>query len=162
MARRSRGRGDVSASAVSTVNPPPTVLILDDDPWVRESIRFLMHDEGYAVLEAEGATQALALMRAQPRLIVVLDLLLREGSGFQVLAALAADNALAARHAAIVCTAHKSNAEDIGPHFAALLERLEIPFIAKPFDIDVLSAAVDAAARRLSARAAPWSSTDAG
>ena len=162
MARRSHQRRSRSATIPAASNPPPIVLILDDDPWVRESIRFLMHDDGYAVLEAEGATQALEQMREQPRLIIVLDLLLRGGSGFQVLAALANDDALAARHAAIVCTARKSKAEDIGPHFAALLERLEIPFIAKPFDIDVLSAAVDAAARRLSTRATPWSSTDAG
>lgn len=159
MARRSRPRSNAQASPVASSNPPAIVLILDDDPWVRESIRFLMHDDGYAVLEAEGATQALELMRTQPRLIVVLDLLLREGSGFQVLAALAADEVLAARHAAIVCTAHKSKAEDIGPHFAALLERLEVPFIAKPFDIDTLSAAVEAAARRL---AASWSVGDTG
>lgn len=149
MVRRSLRRGDMSASTVASSNPPPIVLILDDDPWVRESIRFLMHDDGYAVLEAEDATQALELMRAQPGLIIVLDLLLREGSGFQVLAALANDDALAAHHAAIVCTAHKSKAEDIGPRFASMLERLEIPFIAKPFDIDALSAAVDVAARRL-------------
>lgn len=162
MARRSHPRGSGPRPALAASNPPPMVLILDDDPWVRESIRFLLHDEGYAVLEAEGATQGLELMRAQPQLVVILDLLLREGSGFQVLTALAEDETFAARHAAIVCTAHKTTPEAIGPHFAALLERLAVPFIAKPFDIDVLSAAVRAAAQRISARGAPWSSTDTG
>ena len=162
MARHTRQRSSGPRDAAPASDSRPTVLILDDDPWVRESIRFLMHDDGYAVLEADGATQALELLRAQPRLIVLIDLVLRNGSGFQVIEALSHDDALAARHAAIVCTAHKSKPEDIGTHFAALLERLEIPFIAKPFDIDTLSAAVDAAARRLAARAAPWSSSDAG
>lgn len=158
MARRSHQRRKVAEPS----NLLPPVLILDDDPWIRESIRFLLHDEGYTVLEAEGATQALEMMREQPRLVVVLDLLLHEGSGFQVIDALAQDEVLAARHAAIVCTAHKSKPEDIGPHFAALLERLNVPFIAKPFSIDTLSAAVAAATQRIAARSAPWKSSDAG
>ena len=162
MARRGTRRDCESRSTKPVSDSSPTVLILDDDPWVRESIRFLMQDDGYAMLEAESAAQALELMQAQPRLIVLIDLLLRDGTGFQVIDALAHDDALAARHAAIVCTAHKTTPERIGPRFAALLERLEIPFIAKPFDIDALSAAVAAAALRLAVRAAPWTASDTG
>lgn len=162
MAHRRPQRDSVPPVAAPASDSAPTVLILDDDPWVRESIRFLLHDDGYSVLEAESAAQALDLMRSQTRLILLIDLLLRDGTGFEVIDALAHDDGLAARHAAIVCTAHKSTPDGVGPRFAALLERLEIPFVAKPFDIDTLSAAVGAAARRLAVRAAPWTASDTG
>ena len=152
---------DVSPRATShTSITPLTVLVADDDPWIREVICYVLQDAGHTVLEATGGDETLDLHRAHPHLVVVLDLLMRHGTGFDVLAAVARDDALAHNHAFVVCTAHKLRSEDVGPHFAALLQRLGIPFVAKPFDIDELLAAVAAVAERLATRISPWTASD--
>ncbi|HEV8191857.1 MAG TPA: response regulator [Ktedonobacterales bacterium] len=68
---------------------PLTVLVAEDDPWVRETICYVLQDAGYAVLDASGGYETLELLNTQPHLVVVLDLLMRHGTGFDVLAAMA-------------------------------------------------------------------------
>jgi CheY-like chemotaxis protein len=141
---------------------PAPVLVVEDDEDGREIMRLLLEDAGYTVLEAKGAYVALELLRAPApaRMVVVLDLLMRDGTGFELLAAVAQEPALAERHAYIVCSAHKREPGDIGPHFAALLKLLGIPFISKPYDIEVMLAAVAVASRRLDVAARPWTASD--
>ena len=62
---------------------------------------------------------------------------------------IAHDDHLATQHGYIVSSAKASTAERIGPHFVALLQRLNIPYIARPFDIDALLQAVEEVACRL-------------
>src|SRR5262249_53071458 len=102
------------------------------------------------------------VMRAAspPQLIVVLDLHMHHGSGFDVIHALAGDNKLAARHRVIVCSAHRTKSAAIGPHIAALLTPLEASDLAKPFDIDELLAKLAQAERALISSLAPWATTD--
>ena len=71
-----------------------TVLIADDSPSYLEMLHFLF-EENYTVLEAENGADALVCMRAHPGLsAVILDLLMPEMDGFQVLEAMRADPAL--------------------------------------------------------------------
>ena len=53
-----------------------TVLVVDDEPLMREFIAELLHDSGYQVLEASGAMEAQQLARNNPNI----DLLLTDFS----------------------------------------------------------------------------------
>ncbi len=64
------------------------ILIVDDEPAVREAIAAILSDEGYEVRHAsDGRLRALAEIEARPPSLVLLDIWL-EGSrldGLQVL-----------------------------------------------------------------------------
>lgn len=123
------------------------VLIVEDDNEIRATLAFLLRDAGYTVHEASDGKPALErLRRSRERLVVLLDLRMPGVDGVQVMHAVAADDNLATRHAYIVMTA---NERTFPLEFAALLSRLKVPVIAKPFDIEALLDAVDQAAARL-------------
>src|SRR6266702_4000606 len=63
-------------------------LVVEDDPWIRLLLRDLLTDEGYAVLEASNGSAALRLAQRQPPALVLLDLVLPEQSGLELLAEL--------------------------------------------------------------------------
>ena len=67
----------------------PTVLIVDDHAGFRAQARILLTSAGFAVVgEAAGARQALTSARELRPHIVLLDIQLRDGSGFDVARAL--------------------------------------------------------------------------
>jgi CheY-like chemotaxis protein len=57
------------------------VLVVEDEPLIRESVVQVLRDAGYAVSEAASGEQALALLGQDPRgpRVVVTDLLLGPG-----------------------------------------------------------------------------------
>ena len=68
------------------------VLIVDDDDTLRAGLRRALHDEGWQVTEAENGRVALArLAGARPDVIVV-DLMMPEMDGFELLDALRSDH----------------------------------------------------------------------
>lgn len=62
-----------------------TVLVVDDEPAVREPLRRFIQGQGHLVLEAESVHEALMALRDMPIHAVVLDVRLGEGSGLDVL-----------------------------------------------------------------------------
>jgi CheY-like chemotaxis protein len=62
-----------------------TVLLVEDDSWLRYIMAELLADDGYQVREAATGTQALALVDQEVPDVVVLDLNLPELSGLDVL-----------------------------------------------------------------------------
>ena len=62
-----------------------TVLLVEDDSWLRYIMAELLADDGYQVREAATGTQALALVDQEMPDAVVLDLNLPELSGLDVL-----------------------------------------------------------------------------
>lgn len=124
------------------------VLVVDDDPDIRASLVFLLRDEGYEVHEAPDGKPALQRLRqSSERLVVLLDMQMPDVDGVAVLEAVAAHQELASRHAYIVMTAHGGRTLPL--KMATLLIELQVPILAKPFDIDAVLAAVHAAAQRL-------------
>jgi signal transduction histidine kinase/DNA-binding response OmpR family regulator len=77
--------------------PSRKVLVVDDDPnFVRLVTRVLKaHDASIGVLEASGGEEGLALLRAQRPDVVLLDLLMPEVSGYDLLVEMKRDEALA-------------------------------------------------------------------
>ena len=60
------------------------ILIVDDDPRLREVVRYALSREGWTVREAKDGRAALASIAAQPPDLVVLDVLMPELDGIEV------------------------------------------------------------------------------
>ena len=52
------------------------VLVVDDDPGIRESMSDLLHKKGYSVLQAENGQRALDVLKTTPQFLclIVLDM----------------------------------------------------------------------------------------
>ncbi len=64
--------------------PKLTVLVVDDEPQVRSIICFVLESRGYHFLEAEGVEPALELMTTNVVDLVILDVMLPDGSGIEL------------------------------------------------------------------------------
>jgi DNA-binding response OmpR family regulator len=62
-----------------------SVLIVDDDPEIIESLRYAISQDGHQVFVARDGNQALAHVEANPPDLIVLDLMMPKRSGFLVL-----------------------------------------------------------------------------
>lgn len=125
----------------------PHVLIADDEADLRETLRTLLESEGYTVGEAANGRQALNALRASAvPMVALIDMVMPGLNGIQVIEAVAADPALAARHAYLLLTANHRPLPDAA---AALLAQLGVTVVRKPFDIDALLADVARADTRL-------------
>jgi DNA-binding response OmpR family regulator len=89
----------------------PTVLIVDDDPKAVEVIAAFLAAPAYAVVRAYGGLDAIAAARRLRPDLILLDLVMPEISGFDVIDALARD-AGTASIAIIVVTSRQVTAQD--------------------------------------------------
>lgn len=62
-----------------------TVLVVDDDAEIRETLTLLLQQEGYKVLGAENGVQALEQLRGGHPNVMLLDLMMPVMSGWEVL-----------------------------------------------------------------------------
>ena len=60
------------------------VLVVDDDPHIRELVRHFLQNEGYAVHEAEDGAQALAKLESLKADLVILDIMMPNVDGWQL------------------------------------------------------------------------------
>ncbi|MGZ3664378.1 MAG: hypothetical protein ACXVDA_07795 [Ktedonobacterales bacterium] len=86
------------------------------------------------------------LRTSADRFVVLLDLLMPHMTGKDVLDAVEADRSLMGQHAFILMTAE---GKTLPLAMVQTLQRMDVPVIAKPFDIDRLVAAVMRAVDRL-------------
>lgn len=120
------------------------MLVVDDDAAIRETLRYLLEDDGYGVDEAADGFAALQCLREDGGLyVVLLDMMMPQLDGAGVLRELAEDRPLAARCACILLTA---DTRVLPLRVRQLLAQLDAGLVRKPFDIDELSAAVERAA----------------
>jgi DNA-binding response OmpR family regulator len=61
------------------------VLIVDDDTSIRTMLAYVFHDEGFEVLEAADGQEALDVLRTEPPALLVLDLMMPDVDGVEVL-----------------------------------------------------------------------------
>lgn len=129
-----------------------TVLIVDDDPGIRDTLRELLKDEGYTALEAADGVEAIdALFMTAERVIVLLDLMMPRMTGWDVLSVVTEHEQLISRHAFVLMTANQyaAAASTTDPYFADLLKRHDVPIVEKPFDVEHLLEVLEDSARRL-------------
>jgi CheY-like chemotaxis protein len=120
------------------------VLIVDDDDAIRETLRCILEDASYTVLEDhDGLAAVQRLRRSRTPKVVLLDLMMPGLDGAGVLKEITGDRHLMRRCAFVLVTAsHKM----LTPSFVKLLSSLSIPVITKPWDIDHLLKVVASAA----------------
>lgn len=73
----------------------PLILVVDDEPNLRETISFILEMEGFAVATAEDGDQALAEIRRLRPPVVLLDGMMPRRDGFDVCRQVRADPELA-------------------------------------------------------------------
>ncbi|MFD0586477.1 response regulator transcription factor [Paenibacillus sp. GCM10027627] len=61
------------------------MMIVDDESDIRTLIRFHMERAGLSVIEAESGRQAIEMMRDHQVELMILDLMMDDGNGFEVL-----------------------------------------------------------------------------
>ncbi|QBX34788.1 response regulator [Paracoccus liaowanqingii] len=106
------------------------ILMIEDEPNIAEAVRFLLTREGWRVgLHADGAGAIEAIRAAAPRL-VILDLMLPNRSGAQILDDLRAEDHAALATTPVLMLTARGQSPDAGARADAVL--------AKPFDNDEL------------------------
>jgi two-component system OmpR family response regulator len=122
------------------------VLVVDDDPRIREIVRFALVREGLDTVEAGNGVEALAAFERERPDAVVLDVLMPEMDGTEVCRALRSRSSVP-----IVFLSSKDEEVDriLG------LELGGDDYVGKPFSPRELAARVKAVLRRAAARAEP-------
>ena len=118
-----------------------TVLVVDDEPTISEVVARYLERAGYAATTAGDGIEALRLAGECDPDLVVLDLMLPELDGFEVLRRLQADGE--ERTPVILLTAKGEHDDKL-----AGLRRGADDYIVKPFSPSELVARVDAVLRR--------------
>ena len=90
-----------------------TVLVVDDEPDVRNYLASILKDAGFNVLTAGDGEEALEITRSQHPDFISLDLVMPKKDGHKVLYELRRDKALA-RIPVLIVTAHAQT--DMGQH----------------------------------------------
>ena len=119
-----------------------TVLLVDDEEPLRKALRDVLEDEGFRVFEAADGAQAIEQVDKRVPDVVVLDLMLPQVDGYEVLRMLRArETTLNTR--VIVLTAHGDEESEVRVFRAGADD-----FLAKPFRPRALSARIRALAGR--------------
>jgi CheY-like chemotaxis protein len=109
---------------------PKTLLIVDDEIDIRESLRDALADEGYTILVASNGKEALQMARVLQRpCAVILDIIMPVMSGTEVYHALKQDPNLA-DIPVLISTSDPSRAPS------------QVPVLKKPINLDRLLAVV--------------------
>ena len=66
------------------VSPAPSLLLVDDEPEILESLRRTLRDEGYELLATTSCREAIELLDQRPIDIVVTDVRMPEMSGVEL------------------------------------------------------------------------------
>lgn len=61
-----------------------TILVVDDDPHIRELVGVFLREEGFTVLEAADGREALALLETTRADLVILDIMMPNMDGWQL------------------------------------------------------------------------------
>jgi two-component system catabolic regulation response regulator CreB len=124
---------------------PARILVVDDEPAIRESLAFALKREGFGVLEAASLKEAQALADEQADLII-LDLVLPDGNGLDFLRGLRARTDVPV----IVLTSRDDETDRV-----LGLEMGADDYVLKPFSPREVAARVRAVLRRAAPKAQP-------
>lgn len=118
------------------------VLIVDDDPDIRDVLKLTLAEENYSVLEAEDGVEALKIINSKPLDLVILDYKIPKMDGRQVLKRVKRD--LLLRHLPIIMLTGKSELEDKVDGMDAGAD----DYVTKPFEPKELLARIRMTLRR--------------
>jgi DNA-binding response OmpR family regulator len=122
------------------------VLVVDDEPTVREVVAGYLRRDGHQVSEAGDGTAALELLDAEPPDLIVLDMMLPGVNGLDILRRVRAAGDIPV----IMLTARAEETDRV-----AGLELGADDYVVKPFSPRELAARVNGVLRRTTGRQSP-------
>lgn len=126
------------------MSQPTTLLVVDDEPAIRRLLHTALTRDGYRVIGAQNAREALASLHIDHPDAVLLDLGLPDRDGLELVALLKSAGATVIVVSARDATAQKVAALDLGAD----------DYVTKPFDTEEVAARIRVALRhRLAADA---------
>ena len=84
----------IPVASAPTAEPAATILVVEDEEALADSVRYNLEREGYTVIVAADGRRALERFREEPPALVILDLMLPEMSGLDVCRMIRADSDL--------------------------------------------------------------------
>ncbi len=102
-----------------------SVMVVDDEPANRQWLARILEPAGFEVIEASGGREAIELAKARPPDLVLLDLMMPEVTGFDVVEALRADPKTAQTPIMILTARHLTEADKrhLNGHVSTILSR---------------------------------------
>jgi len=117
-----------------------SLLVVDDEQFLREAVAALLSSLGFTVAAAGTATEALRLARSRPVDLLILDVMLPDLDGFEIVRRLRRDG----NQVPVIFLTAKDTREDK----VAGLTIGGDDYITKPFHLDELTARVRTVLRR--------------
>ena len=108
------------------------ILAVDDNRMNRLKLVRMLEKEGYGVRQAEGGRKALTMLRSNVFDLVLLDILMPDVDGFQVLREMKQDAALREIPVIVVTAVEEMNSVN------ECLELGAVDYVAKPVDAKLL------------------------
>src|SRR3954468_12071779 len=122
-----------------TATPAPTpasILVVDDNSEIRELLARGLLRHGHDVCFAESGQQALDLLHARPIDVILLDIMMPEMAGYEVLARLRSEPSL--RHIPVIVVSALGEVESV----VRCVELGADDYLFKPFNPVLLQARV--------------------
>ena len=132
--------GNLGNSVLPNAPSPGRLLVVDDEPFLRDAVAASLRFLGFDVATGETGAQALSLTREQPFDLVVLDVMLPDTDGFEVVRRLRRDGC---RVPVIFLTAKDTQADKV-----AGLTIGGDDYMTKPFGLEELAARIHSVLRR--------------
>lgn len=104
------------------------VLIVEDSPTQAEHLKYLLEEEGYAVITATNGRQALAAMRTRRPTIIISDIMMPEMDGYALCEAIKSDGAL--KDIPVILVTDLNSPQDVVMGLQCRADN----FITKPYD----------------------------
>jgi len=134
---------------MTDASTPISVLVVEDEPDIRELIALNLRREGYNVFETDHGAKGLAIARREHPAVVLLDLMLPDMSGRDVCTELRAEPST--RDCYIIMVTARTQEHDRIRGFEVGAD----DYVTKPFSVRELVLRVGAGARRVHAIATP-------
>ena len=126
----------------------PIILIVDDDPGIRESLSILFEDAHYPVCEARDGAEALEILQRETwPCVMLLDRMMARLDGVRTLHRFVDLPAEIRRRTSILFMTARS--DPLGSTEEQFIQRVIFATVPKPFDLDTLLALVAQAGRQL-------------
>lgn len=122
------------------------IMVVDDDPNIRELVRLYLEKEGFEVTCAERGDEAVKLFRATPPNLMLLDVMLPGMDGLEIVRRLRQDP-MTAKLPIIMLTARQTEMDKV-----TALDAGADDYITKPFGVMELQARINAVLRRMGER----------
>jgi len=113
---------------------PPSILLIEDEPCLRENLQLLLQSEGYHIRTASNSAEGIQKVAEEPYDLVITDISAPKVHGFQVMEYL---NAYFPETVVVAITGHGSTESAI-----EALRRGAYDYLSKPFNVDIMKSSI--------------------